>query len=874
MPTATPSEASVLESGIVCYTLPIVSMDRSYDLQSVERPGRYIGGEWNSVVKDGPVRCRLLLAFPDAYEIGMSHLGLRILYSLVNGCDTLAAERVFSPWTDMETRMRTKGEFLQSLESGRPAAEFDIIGFSLQHELNYTNLLTMLDLAGLPIRSADRGDGMPLVIAGGPAVFNPEPVAPFIDLFLIGDAEERLPELMLLYAELKGSGVGKADILAEMSKSDGVYVPSLYETEIDSVNGFEVVKPPEGSRPFIRKAVVEDLDRYPFPADVVVPFCDIVHDRAAIELARGCSRGCRFCQAGVIYMPERQRDPQQAADTVLKMLAATGYGDVGLSSLTPNDYRGLRELVEALMSRLRPEGISLSLASLSPSGLDRELLELISGVRKTGLTIAPEAGTQRLRDVINKGISEEEILTASRLAFELGWKLLKLYFMIGLPTEIADDVEEIGKLALRIAHLGKGVKTNVAVSNFVPKPHTPFQWVKMASKEELQQKQADILQVVKRVRRINVKYHDIDTSLLEGILSRGDRKVADAVEAAWRLGCRFDGWGDQLRIDLWRRAFEQMGVDPAFYLHRELSLDAALPWSHIDTGVKTGFLRAEYDRAMRSEPTHRCSPRNCPECGACPPSLLKRRRLGELKLAVKLSPAKAESAGGEPQRWRLRYSKGGTIRLLSHLDMLRLVARVFRRASVEVALSEGFHPQSRIAFGPALPLGVEGRNEYLDAKILSAHTPGELTGRLNESSPQGLYFDAAEIIDSNEPSLSAAIIAARYRIRRLGGGAFERAAIDRFMERERADWTRKRSGGGERTFNLRPYVLSMDTAGDGDELLMILSLDTRLQGPQARPSEVAAEAFSLDFNEIEVIREQLFIERKGEMIPPIGRDNS
>jgi len=872
MPTEAKSKATVFGSRIVCYTLPIVRAKEFNDIRSVERPGRYIGGEWNSVVKGGSVRCRLLLAFPDAYEIGMSHLGLRILYSLVNGHDDLAAERAFSPWPDMEARMRAKGETLQSLETGRPVAEFDIVGFSLQHELNYTNLLTMLDLAGLPVRSAERGDDTPLVIAGGPAVFNPEPVAPFIDLFLIGDAEEQLPRLMLRHSELKDSGVGKSEILKELSRIPGVYAPSLYETDTDSVSEFEVVKLVKGSRPFIKKAVVEDLDRYPFPAESIVPFCDIVHDRAAIELARGCSRGCRFCQAGVIYMPERHRDPQQAADTVLKMLAATGYGDVGLSSLTPNDYRGLRELVEALIDRLEPEGVSLSLASLSPSGLDKELLELVASVRRTGLTIAPEAGTQRLRDVINKGISEEEILASSRLAFDLGWRLIKLYFMIGLPTETAEDVEEIGELALRVASLGKGVKLNTAVSNFVPKPHTPFQWVRMASKEEFQQKQSDILQVVKKVRRIGVKFHDIDTSLLEGVLSRGDRRVADAVEAAWRLGCRFDGWGDHLSIEHWQRSFERTGIDPAFYLYRELPLDAVLPWSHIDTGVKTGFLKTEYERAMRSEPTPRCSPRNCPECGACPPSMLKRRWRGDERQAVKLSLAKAEKTSGEPKRWRLRYSKAGTIRLLSHLDMIRLVARIFRRAGVKVALSKGFHPQPRISFGPALPLGVEGRSEYLDAKILSDHEPGELVKRLNDSSPQGLYFDAAEIIDKGEPSLSAAAVAARYRIRRLNGGAFEGSAIEKFMESERVDWPRKHKSGHEKTFDLRQAVLSMETADGGAELLVMLSLDARRQGPQARPPEVVAAAFSLDFNEIEVIREQLFIECNGELISPMERE--
>jgi radical SAM family uncharacterized protein/radical SAM-linked protein len=836
-------------------------------LLSVERPARYAGGEWNRIVKDGPVRCRLLLLFPDAYEIGMSHLGLRILYSLVNSHADLAAERAFTPWPDMEALMRGRGEPLRSLETGRAARDFDLIGFSLQHELNYTNMLTMLDLAGLPLRASERAESAPLVIAGGPAAFNPEPVAPFIDLFLIGDAEEQLLHLMLRQAELEEGGLRKGEILAELAKLDGMYAPALYQTEIDQLGGFEVVSAPHGRRPFIDKAIVTDLDRFPFPAETVVPFCDIVHDRAAIELARGCSRGCRFCQAGVIYMPERERNPQQAAETVIEMLAATGFGDVGLSSLTPNDYRGLRQLVAALMERLKPEGVALSLASLSPSGIDRELLELIGGVRRTGLTIAPEAGTQRLRDVINKGISEEEVIAAARLAFELGWRLIKLYFMLGLPSETGGDVEGIAGLALRIAGLSRSAKINVAVSNFVPKPHTPFQWAAMADQETFLAKRAALLKLVRYNRRVAVKFHDVDSSLLEGVLSRGDRRVALALEAAWRLGCRFDGWGDHLKLDLWRRAFEESGVDPAFYLHRELPLEAVLPWSHIGSGVKTGYLKAEYERAMRAEPNPRCTPRNCPDCGACPPELLKRRwgRDQEESLSVRL-PQKAEDRG-EQHRWRLRYSKTGTLRLLSHLDMLRLMARVFRRAGVRTALSKGFHPQPKISFGPALPLGMEGRNEHIDALIIADLDAGELVGRLNAASPEGLRFAEAVRIDDRLPSLSAAIVAARYRLRRIDGGGFDGGALERFLASERVDWTRKRDGKEDVELNLRPFVTEMEV--DGGELLLTLSIDPRREGPQARPSEIAAAAFSLDFNEIEVIREQQFIERNGELFPPI-----
>ena len=838
------------------------------ELLSVERPGRYLGGEWNQTVKDGPVGCRLLFAFPDAYEIGMSHLGLRILYSLVNGQEDLAAERVFSPWADMEALMRERGEPLRSLETGREAAQFDLIGFSLQHELNFTNILALIDLAGLPLRSADRDDDAPLLLAGGPVAFNPEPLAPFIDLFLIGDAEEQLPRMMRRLAELKRGGAGKREILAALSSLDGIYAPALYETITNPASGLKIVSPPHGEMPFIRKATIEDLDRHPFPSAIPVPFCDIVHDRAAIELARGCSRGCRFCQAGVIYLPERQRKPQEVADTILTMLAATGYGDVGLSSLTPNDYHGLRELVAGLHGRLGEEGVSLSLASLSPAGIDRGLLELIAGVRKTGLTIAPEAGTQRLRDAINKGICEEEIFDAARVAFELGWRLIKLYFMIGLPTETDDDVAGIAELSKAVSWLKNGVNVTSSVSNFVPKPHTPFQWLPMATREEFSEKQRAILHGVRRNKRIGIKFHNIETSLLEGVLARGDRDVADAIEAAFRSGCRFDGWRDKLQLDLWRRAFDESGIDPDFYIHRELPAESLLPWSHVDCGVKTGFLRAELEAALRSQPRLRCSQRNCPECGACPPSLLRERWAGKHE-AMLLDLGSSAKKSGEQKRWRLRYAKTGVLRLLGHLDLLRLIARIFRRAGIETEMSKGFHPQPRFSFGPALPLGMEGRNEYFEAILLTNLQPDDLLIKLNEACPGDLVFSAAEVIPDGEPTLATAIAAARYRIRFRAGGSFGAQAAEDFMRRESLAWVRKRDGKPDQRFDIRRSVLNMEIEEDGRELLLELGLGKGFEGPQARPSEVASAAFSLDFNEIEVIREHLLMQRDGLISLPL-----
>lgn len=834
------------------------------DLRNFERPSRYGGGEWNAVVKKEGVLCRILLAFPDVYEIGMSHLGLRILYGVVNAHEKLAAERAFAPWMDMEAGMREIQEPLRSLETGIPAADFDLIGFSLQHELNYTNVLNMLDLAGLPVRANDRGEDSPIVIAGGPGAFNPEPLVPFFDIFVIGDAEELLPELMLRYGEMREGGASKTVILKQLSELTGVYTPALYDTKVDPQTKLIGVRPPGKRIPFVKKAVLANLDNFSFPAQLVVPYCEIVHDRAFVEIARGCSRGCRFCQAGVIYMPERRRRPQQVAETVMRMLEATGYGDLSLSSLTPNDYRGLKELVTALMSRLRPEGISLSLASLSPRGLDESLLELIKGVRKTGVTLAPEAGTGRLRDVINKGITEEEVLASARAAFKLGWKLIKLYFMIGLPTETEEDVKGIAELAGSVAGLEKGIKVNVGVSNFVPKPHTPFQWAPMETEANLRSRQSDLRKWLAR-SRVQVKMHNVKGSLLEGVIARGDRRVGEAVEAAWRLGCRFDSWRDRFKPDLWERAFEEVGINTADYLHKRLPTDSILPWSHIDPGVRTGFLKAELQRALEGKPTIRCNPRHCAECGVCEPDLLKERWMDVPPERYEVYLPELEETVEQSQRIRFCFRKSGNIRLLSHLDLVRLMARIFRRAGITVELTKGFHPTQRISFGPALPLGIEGLNEYIDALVVNPKNLEGMIESLNSVSPEGLRFRNAVHVGKTEQSLGADIVAASYLITRLDGRKMEMGNVESFLSKGRVEWVRERKGK-ERRFDLRKSVLELQVRDPGSVLRMVLSLENH---PQAKAYEVVEAVFSLDAGEIEVIREQLFVRRGGELRPPM-----
>lgn len=834
------------------------------DWLSIERPSRYEGREWNIIAKPQEVTCRLLMAFPNTYEIGMSHLGLRILYDLINGKPDLAMERVFTPWPDRESQMIAHGETLSSLETQRPARSFDLLGFSLQSELDFTNILTMLNLAGMKIRAGERDLDVPLVIAGGPVAFNPEPLSRFIDLFLLGDAEEQLPALMYRLADLKNAGMKKDKILRELAKLTGIYVPALHETLIDADTGLEVLVAPEGKIPFTPKAMVADLDAFPFPRKMLVPYCDIVHDRVSIEISRGCSRGCRFCQAGVIYMPERQRSPQSVVDSVVGMLESTGYNDVSLSALTPNDYKGLRPLVGSLMQRFQKEGVAMSFASLSPSRMDAELLRMVKEVRKTGLTIAPEAGTQRLRDVINKGITEEDVLTTAREAFDLGWKLIKLYFMIGQPTETDEDVLGIVELAKKVAGLGRGITVKIGCSNFVPKSHTPFQWVAMDSAEELRRKQR-MLREAARGTRITLSFHDIEESILEGVLSRGDRRAGELIERAWELGCRFDGWREHLRYDLWEQAFAETGVHPDFYNHRLLVPYGRLPWDHIDSGVRPDFLKEEYQLALGAQVRIRCAPKNCPRCRACPPALLKEKWGPQPDGFAVDTPPSTLVTTGEGTYYRLRFRKGGPLRSLGHLDLVRLVSRVFRRAGVTVALTQGFHPQPKFAFALALPLGQEGMNEYLDTQLIDPPAEDELLSRLNAESPEGLVFNGVRPLGAGKESLSAELVAADYAVRRLDGGSFTENAVARFLALNELTWKRTHKGK-EKNFNLRGMVLAMQNSETGDDLRLRLSLRGNLL---AKPSEVVQAAFDLPADRIEVVREQLYISRDGRLQPPI-----
>ena len=604
--------------------VPLSGQTLEQILMQVQKPGRYAGGELNSVIKDpAGVAIRFAFCFPDIYEVGMSHLGMKILYGLFNAQPDVWCERVFAPDVDMEQKMREKGIPLFGLESREPIRNFDFIGFTLQYELSFTAVLNMLDLAGLPLRAADRGEDAPLVIGGGPCACNPEPLADFFDLFTLGEGEEVNLELLELYRRHRAAGYGKAAFLREAAQIEGVYVPSLYEVTYRGDGTVAAVTPRDGAPARVRKRIVLDLDRMYYPESFVVPFLDIVHDRAMSEIFRGCIRGCRFCQAGFIYRPVREKSPETIDRQSHALCASTGYEEFSLSSLSTSDYSRLEELLPRLLSWAEKEHTNISLPSLRVDGFSEELAARLNVLRRSGLTFAPEAGTQRLRDAINKNLTEDEILETARKAFAGGWTAVKLYFMLGLPTETMEDVAGIAALGQKIVNLyyanpdkpkGKGVTVSVSASCFVPKPFTPFQWEPQDTMEQLREKQKHLLSCI-TTRKISLSWHDAETSFLEAVLARGDRRLGAVLEEAFRRGCRRDSWSEHFDLSLWLQVFADCGLDPSFYANRRRDYDEVLPWDHLDYGVTKAFLRRESERARKSVTTPNCR-QACSGCGA------------------------------------------------------------------------------------------------------------------------------------------------------------------------------------------------------------------------------------------------------------------
>ncbi|MEE8483015.1 MAG: TIGR03960 family B12-binding radical SAM protein [Nitrospinota bacterium] len=721
-------------------------------LDIIHNPSQYIGNEVNSVIKDpSKVDCRIALCFPELYKIGMSHLGLKILYSAVNSMDNLWAERFFHPEPDFEKIVREGGGTLRSHESHDPLSAFDIAGFSITTELCYTGILLMLDLGGVPVKSADRDESHPLVIGGGAGVFNPEPMADFFDLFVLGEAEELLPELCLKLAEYKKEGATKKETLKKLAKLKGVYVPMFFEPVYEGER-FKEIKKIDPDIPNPKRIFIKDLNDSPYPTQMVIPYGQPVFDRISVEIDRGCTQGCRFCQAGTTYRPVRERKPEKVVEIIESAVKATGFDDVSMASLSSGDYSHIEALVTELMDRYSQEKVSVSLPSLRSGTLTEELINQVRRVRKTGFTITAEAGAERLRKVINKKITDEEIIETARRILSGGWRRLKLYFMIGLPTETDDDLYAIVELVREIKSLHENGKRfrdiNVGVSQFVPKPHTAFQWTAMDSLENLLRKKKILLDAFKKMRGVEMKGHDVEMSFLEGVFSRGDRRLGQTVLEAYNSGCRLDGWTEHFRMDLWMDAFRKTGVTPHNYTVTPLGKEKKLPWDHIDTGVTKEYLLGELEESEKGAVTHDCRTHSCHKCGLHPRG----------KIVVKNPPVfpPHEQAGTEmPKtffRYRIHFGKEGLMRYLSHTELMAAFTRSVKRAGLPVAYSQGMHPHPKISYGAALPVGVASVCEMLDIEFEKNLSCGEIKERLNSRLEKGICVNA--VVPLKPPYLS------------------------------------------------------------------------------------------------------------------------
>jgi radical SAM family uncharacterized protein/radical SAM-linked protein len=817
-------------------------------LPLVQMPSRYMGSEVNRIKKKWDEnQLHVALAFPDLYEIATSHFGIQILYDMLNDSEGTLAERVFAPAPDLEKLLREKRRPLCSLESEIPLNQFDIVGFSLLYELNYTNMVNMLDLGGIALMSKQREEKDPFIIAGGPCTCNPEPVADFFDAIVVGDGEAVILEMTAAWKSWQQDNRRQRKaLLRQWSRIKGVYIPSFFDV-VESDDTHQRLIPQEDSYRHVERAVIADLNDAPFPSKPIIPFGKPIHDRLRMEIARGCTRGCRFCQAGMIYRPVRERQPDKVLASIGRALKQTGYEDLSLLSLSTGDYSCIAPLMNNIMEFGKDDRLAVSLPSLRAGSLTPELMELIKKVRKTGFTIAPEAGSQRLRDVINKNISEKDIVETVENAFALGWKLIKLYFMIGLPTETQADVDAIVDLVKRLKKIAKaassGARINVSVATFVPKPHTPFQWEPQHTLDQALGK-INWLKANLKMPGVQVKWQDPRVSVIEGIWARGDRKLNQVLIQAWKRGCRFDGWTDYFDYDRWISVFEEGGLDTSIFTRGPFDLGGVLPWDHIKIGVEKGYLIEERKRAIDGKITADCRTGSCSNCGVCDfdrlrPISFHNHDMAPVEPSSQMQTKPAEDAIS----YLIDFKKMGKARFLGHLEMVKVFTRSLRRARIPLKYSNGFHPMPKVSFGDTLPMGMQSENEQMRIILTQGMEAQDIVGRIQPHLPMGLELTNCAHLDNHRQKKP---VRSQSYLVELKDGFFNGNDLEWFLNQQIVNIERKNKKGKTVVVDLKKAVDDIELI-DNRRIRMSLGRDNNML---VRPAQVLNSVFELTEQQI------------------------
>jgi len=857
-------------------------------LMKIDKPERYIGHEINSVVKDkAKVNIRFAMCFPDVYEIGMSHLGIQILYDMFNSMEDVWCERVYSPWVDLDAVMRSQNIPLFALESQDPVKDFDFLGITIQYEMCYTNILQILDLAQIPLTATERGEDCPIVIGGGPCTYNPEPLADFFDLFYIGEGETQYGNLLALYRECRVKNLGRTEFLRRAAKLPGIYAPRFYDVSYNEDGTVKAFFPTEDGIPrTIRKEIQMDVTNTCYPMKPVVPYIKITQDRVVLEIQRGCIRGCRFCQAGQLYRPVRERDADTLKKYALEMLKNTGHEEVSLSSLSSSDYSKLPELVDFLIQECGKQQVNISLPSLRIDAFSLDVMSKVQDVRKSSLTFAPEAGSQRLRNVINKGLTEEAILKGAALAFEGGWNRVKLYFMLGLPTETQEDINGIAELSNKIAAVffdtvPKDKRSNgrvqivASTSFFVPKPFTPFQWARQCTREEFIDKAYQTrAAVAKQLNQKSIKYnwHEADASVMEGVLARGDRRLCRVIRMAYEKGCFYDAWGEYYKHDKWLEALEECGLSPEFYTHRERPVDEILPWDFIDCGVTKEFLIREWEKARREETTENCR-QKCQGCGAArfgggvcfePRTESSGQSAGEMPDTAGTHDAagRQERAGegGRKMKLRIKFRKYGPIRFIGHLDVMRFFQKAIRRAGIDVAYTAGFSPHQIMTFAAPLGVGLTSNGEYMDIEVNSLTSCEDVMERLNQASVPGIEITSVKVLPKDAGNAMASVAAAAYTVRFREGrspAADIASILPEFLAKKTVIIT-KQTKKGTREIDIRPGIYALFLKNGAFCMLVDASSAGNIKPSQVMEALLAMQGESLQENALIINREDVY----------------